>query len=263
MIQQIQNKLLENIENYFYILEKDKIKINNDIKNKIKENILNYTPEKYFDPLNNKINSLIDHTYLKADINFEKVSNLMEDASQYNFPAICIPPCFVKYANSIRKTKDIKIATVIGFPLGYNLDKIKFVETEEALKDGAHEIDMVINIALLKEKKYYYVYNEIEEIKKICKSNILKVILETCYLTFEEKVLSTLISYIAGADFVKTSTGFGSEGAQLQDIVLMKMIFEDREVKASGGIKTKEFALELAKFGATRIGTSSSLEIIK
>ncbi|MCX8058099.1 MAG: deoxyribose-phosphate aldolase [Spirochaetes bacterium] len=261
MIQQIQSNIIEKINYCFEILEKDKIKINFDQKEKIKKNIENYSIDKYFDYIKNGINPIIDHTYLKVDINYELVEKLIKEANEYGFAAVCIPPCFVPYARSI--DKNIKIATVIGFPLGYNLDNIKFFETEEAIKNGADEIDMVINIPFLKEKRFYYTFNEIKEIKKICINKVLKVIIETCYLTFEEKIVASIISYLAGAEFIKTSTGFGTAGATLEDIVLMKMIYEDRGVKASGGIKTKEFAYELAKHGASRIGTSSSINIIK
>ena len=260
MIQQIQTKLLDNLQNLTNILQEDNIEIDNNLIKKIESNILNYLPEKYFDPQKDKINNLIDYTYLKPDINYKKVESLVSDSLKNNFAAICIPPTFIPFARSL--SKEIKIATVIGFPLGYTFDFTKFNETEISLKNGADEIDMVINISFLKENKFYYVLNEIKEIKKLCKDKILKVIIETCYLNFEEKVFASILSFIANADFIKTSTGFGPSGALLEDIVLMKMIFGERGVKASGGIKTLDFAIELAKFGATRIGTSSSLGLI-
>ena len=163
----------------------------------------------------------VDHTLLTQDAKWEDIKNICDNAIKYNTASVCIPPCFVKQAKEYVGNK-IAICTVIGFPNGYNTTAVKVFETDEAVKNGANEIDMVINIAKLKEKDYKYILNEINEVKKACKNNILKVIIETCLLTEEEKVKMCEIVDKSGADYIKTSTGFSTNGATFEDIKLFK-----------------------------------------
>ncbi|MDD3051042.1 MAG: deoxyribose-phosphate aldolase [Candidatus Cloacimonetes bacterium] len=205
----------------------------------------------------------IDHTILKADAKTEDIIKLCKEAEEYNFYSVCINPAYVSLAR--KHTKKAKVCAVVGFPLGANTSRIKLEETATALTDGASEIDMVINIAKLKDKEYEYIYNEIKQISECCHSQnaLLKVIIETCYLTDKEKVIACLIAKKAGADFVKTSTGFGSGGATAQDIELMRLTVGPKMgVKASGGIKTKEDVVLMLRNGANRIGTSRALEFV-
>ena len=181
----------------------------------------------------------IDHTNLKQDASINDIKTLCEEAIKFDFMSVCINPCFVKYAHDVLLDSEVKVCTVIGFPLGANTTKTKVYETKQALKDGADEIDMVINVSALKDKKYDYVKNEISKIKKVCKNKILKVILETCLLTDEEIVKACELSLEAKADFVKTSTGFSKGGATVEAVALMRKTVGDKcGVKASGGVKT-------------------------
>jgi deoxyribose-phosphate aldolase len=212
----------------------------------------------------NPIAKLIDHTLLKQDATFEQVKTLCEEAKQFDFMSVCIQPHFVSYAQSLLYETDVKVCTVIGFPLGQNHKDIKVFETVKAIKEGAEEIDMVLNISLLKAKKYHELYLEISEIKHACQGNILKVILETCLLTKEEIVKACEIAKEAKADFVKTSTGFSTGGATVEDVRLMKSVVKDSlQVKASGGIRSKEDLDKMVAAGATRIGTSSGVKIVQ
>jgi len=213
------------------------------------------------------IAKMIDHTLLKADATDIQIKKLAEEAIEYGFASVCVNPCHVKYVADILKNTDVKVCTVIGFPLGANTVETKVFEAKEAILNGAHEIDMVLNIGKLKFGDYDYVKNEIEAVTGAAKSFgdiIVKVILETCYLSDEEKIKACKITVDAGADFVKTSTGFGSGGATVHDVKLMrKTVGENFGVKASGGIRTAEFAREIVKAGANRIGTSSGIQIVK
>ncbi|MDK2805583.1 MAG: deoxyribose-phosphate aldolase [Thermoanaerobacterium sp.] len=213
------------------------------------------------------IAKMIDHTLLKADATDIQIKKLAEEAIEHGFASVCVNPCHVKYVADILKSSDIKVCTVIGFPLGANTVETKVFEAKEAILNGAHEIDMVLNIGKLKVGDYDYVKNEIEAVTRAAKSFgdiIVKVILETCYLSDEEKIKACKITVDAGADFVKTSTGFGSGGATVHDVELMrKTVGENFGVKASGGIRTAEFAREIVKAGANRIGTSSGIQIVK
>lgn len=211
-----------------------------------------------------KINNYIDHTNLKPETNQNDIEKLCNEAIKYDFFSVCINPCWINFAKSILVHKNIKICTVIGFPLGANTTYIKLKETEEALKNGADEIDMVINIGFLKSAKFKEVYNEIKEIKNICKNNILKVIVETCLLTQEEKINICKLVIDSGADIIKTSTGFNKSGADINDIILFNNISNGRiGIKASGGIKDYNTALSMINAGATRIGTSNSILIVE
>ena len=209
--------------------------------------------------------SYIDHTLLKADASDEAIDRLCEEAKQYHFASVCVNPCYVARCYENLKGTDVKVCTVIGFPLGANTSRLKENEAKEAVFDGAEEVDMVINISRLKAHDDTYVRDEIARLRKgLRKDVILKVIIETCLLTDEEKVRACLLAKEAGADFVKTSTGFSTGGATKEDIALMrKTVGPDMGVKASGGIRTKEAFLEMIEAGASRIGTSSGVKIIE
>ena len=212
-----------------------------------------------------EIAKYIDHTLLKAFALTTDIEILCKEAIDNNFFAICVNPTYVSLAKELLQNSNIKIATVIGFPLGANTAETKVFEAKDAIKNGADELDMVINIGRLKAKEYYYVYKEIETIADVSKNKgkLLKVIIETCYLTQEEKIAAVLISKLAQADYVKTSTGFGTHGATAEDVSLMKFVGEDKlKVKASGGIKDYQTALEMIAAGANRIGTSSGVKIV-
>ena len=209
-----------------------------------------------------ELNKLIDHTNLKAEATSEDIKKLVDEAVEHEFFSVCVNSSFVKFIKDYNK--DVKIATVVGFPLGAMATSAKAYETKCAIEDGASEIDMVIEVGRLKEKDYDYVLNDIKAVKEACGDNILKVIIETCLLTEEEIVKACELAVEAGADFVKTSTGFSTGGAKASDIALMrKTVGPDIGVKASGGIHTKEEALEMVEAGASRIGASKSIEICK
>lgn len=198
----------------------------------------------------------VDHTLLKQTSTWENIKKLCDDAIKCNTASVCIPPCFVKQAKEYVGDK-MKICTVIGFPNGYNLTKVKMYETEQAVADGADEIDMVINVGKLKEKNYDYILNEINGIKSKCNGRILKVIIETCLLTEEEKIKMCEIVSQSDADYIKTSTGFSTGGATLEDIELFKKHMKNgKKIKAAGGIKNFDDAEEFVKAGADRLGTS-------
>ncbi|MCW6701815.1 deoxyribose-phosphate aldolase [Anaerococcus sp. NML200537] len=209
-----------------------------------------------------KINQYIDHTNLKADATFDQIKKLVDEAVENDFYSVCVNSSYVKFIRDYNK--DIKIAAVVGFPLGAMTKDAKVFEAKEAIRDGASEIDMVINIGRLKSEDYFYVEDEIRAIKEAIGDNILKVIIETCLLTEDEKIKACKLALNAGADFVKTSTGFSTGGATVADIKLMKEAVEGKiKVKASGGIHTREEALALIEAGADRIGASKSIDICK
>lgn len=209
-----------------------------------------------------KINQYIDHTNLKADAKIEDIKTLVDEAMANDFYSVCVNSSNVKFIKDYNK--DVKIAAVVGFPLGAMVKEAKVFEAKNAIENGASEIDMVINIGRLKDKEYDYVESEIRAIKEAIGENILKVIIETCLLTDEEKVKACELSVAAGADFVKTSTGFSTGGATVTDVKLMAETVGDKaKVKASGGIHTREEALALIDAGASRIGASKSIDICK
>ena len=209
-----------------------------------------------------QINQYIDHTVLKADATFDDIKKLVDEAVEHDFYSVCVNSSYVKFIRDYNK--DVRIASVVGFPLGAMAKKAKVFEARCAIEDGASEIDMVINIGMLKSGDYDYVEDEIREIKEAIGDNVLKVIIETCLLTDEEKVKACELSVKAGADFVKTSTGFSTGGATLSDVKLMAETVGDKaKVKASGGIHTREEALSFIEAGASRIGASKSIEICK
>lgn len=211
-----------------------------------------------------EIAKYIDHTLLKPDATIFDIKRLCEEAVKYKFFAVCVAPAFISYVKEILSENEIKIATVVGFPLGNETTKTKIFEAKEAVRNGADEIDMVINIGYLKSKNYKYVHDEISAVKSELGDKTLKVIIETSLLNNEEKIIASTIVKSAGADFVKTSTGFSQGGATKEDIELIKKVVgENFGIKASGGIRTFEQALELIKAGANRIGTSSSVKIVE
>ena len=206
----------------------------------------------------------IDHTVLKATTTSQDVKKLCLEAKEYGFYSVCVNGCFVKECKELLKDSNVKIAAVVGFPLGAMTKSSKIFEAREAIENGANEIDMVINVGKLLEGDSKYVEDEIREIKEAIGENVLKVIIETCYLNEEQKMLACELSLNANADFVKTSTGFGTAGATFEDVILMKkMVGDNAEVKASGGVKSYETAEKYIELGATRLGTSSGIEIIK
>ena len=210
-----------------------------------------------------KINEYIDHTNLKPTATSEEIKNLCEEALQYNFKGVCVNPSFVPLVSQLLKDSNVLTVTVVGFPLGSTSTESKVYETKWVVENGAQEVDMVIHIGKLKEKDYEYVYNDIKAVVDAAKVPV-KVIIETCYLTDEEKIAASFLSKLAGAAFVKTSTGFGTAGAKFEDIQLMRWAVDGQiEVKASGGVKTYEDAIKMITAGATRIGTSSGVAIVK
>ena len=208
-------------------------------------------------------NKLIDHTLLKPDATPEQILQLCNEAKEFHFMSVCVNPHYVPLAASILKDSDVKVCTVVGFPLGMNNTRTKLEETELCLRLGADEIDMVINVGMLKAGEDDYVENEIHLLKQATGNKILKVIIETCLLTDEEKVRVCRLAKNAGADFVKTSTGFSKGGATVEDVRLMReTVGPEMGVKASGGVKTHEDLLAMVEAGATRIGTSNGTKII-
>ena len=210
------------------------------------------------------LNKYIDHTILKATASSADVQKLCEEAIEHEFYSVCVNGCYVADAKHLLQGTDVKVAAVVGFPLGAMTTASKVFEAKEAIENGASEIEMVINVAKLKDGEFDYVENEIRLIKEAICNNVLKVIIETCYLTDEEKVKACELSLVAKADFVKTSTGFGTGGATYEDVKLMKSVVGDNaKVKASGGVRDKETAQKYVDLGAERLGTSSGIEIVK
>ena len=211
----------------------------------------------------NSLSSLIDHTNLRPDALHSDIEILCKEAIQYKFASVCINPVYVSYAKSILKDENPKVCSVVGFPLGADSEEMKYAEARFLIFQGVDEIDMVMNIAFLKERKLDLVKNETKKVVEAADGNCVKVIIETSLLNQDEKALACNIVMESGAAFVKTSTGFSSSGATLEDVRLIKKVVGDRVgIKASGGIKTKNEALKLIEEGSTRIGTSRGVEII-
>lgn len=205
----------------------------------------------------------VDHTELKAYATLDDIFKLCDDAIKYNTASVCIPPCYIKRVYDKYGDK-INICTVVGFPLGYSVLESKVVETKKALEDGASEVDMVINISDMKNKNYDAILNEIKTLKEVVGNKILKVIIETCYLTEEEKIKACELVTNAKADYIKTSTGFGTEGATFSDVELFKKhIGNNVKIKAAGGMKTLEDMQKFLDLGAERLGTSRAVSIVK
>lgn len=205
----------------------------------------------------------VDHTQLKAFATWEDIKKLCDEAVEYQTASVCIPPCYIQRVKEAYG-EQINICTVVGFPLGYSVTEAKIAETKKALEDGASEIDMVINISDVKNGDYAAVEKEIAALKEVVGYKILKVIIETCYLTEEEKIAMCKAVTAAGADYIKTSTGFGTAGATISDIRLFKEnIGEHVKMKAAGGVKTVEDLEAFLQEGCDRIGTSSAVKLIQ
>ena len=208
---------------------------------------------------------MIDHTLLKTDATKNDLDKLLSEAKEYNFMSVCVSPIWVSYASEQLKDTAVKVCTVIGFPQGATPTAVKAFETKNAIENGATEVDMVIPVGFLKDKNYEAVENDIKAVVDEAKGKALtKVIIETCLLTDEEKVMACKLAKKAGADYVKTSTGFSTGGATAEDIKLMReTVGEDMGVKASGGVRTREDADKMIASGASRIGTSNGVAIVK
>jgi len=207
--------------------------------------------------------SMIDHTLLKANATQEEIEKLCQEAKQYNFASVCVNPFYVPLAVKLLKGSNVKVCTVIGFPLGSTTTIVKAIEARDAIANGADEIDMVINIGALKSGNNGLVLEDIRAVREATCGKILKVIIETAYLTRDEKVIACKLAKEANTDFVKTSTGFGPSGATVEDVKLMReVVGNDMGVKASGGIRDCKTAFEMVKAGATRLGTSASVAIV-
>lgn len=215
-------------------------------------------------PIHKELAKFIDHTLLKADATREQITKLCMEAKQYGFASVCVNPTWVRLCRDLLRDSEVLVCTVIGFPLGATTSETKAFETIKAVEHGADEIDMVINIGRLKSRDYDYVQEDIAEVVQAASPRArVKVIIETCYLSDEEKIKACLLSREAGAAYVKTSTGFGPKGATLGDVALMrKVVGEALGVKASGGIRDYESAVKMIDAGATRIGASASIAMV-
>ena len=210
-----------------------------------------------------ELSKYFDHTILKPSASEDEVRAVCKEALYYNFASVCVNQYRTSLVKSLLEGTDVKVCTVVGFPLGAVCTQVKVFETLEAIKDGADEIDMAINVGALKDKNYKYVRRDIESVKSACKDVTLKVIIETCLLTEEEKKKACELSVEAGADYVKTSTGFSTGGATVDDVALMKYVVGDKaKVKASGGIRNYETAMNMITAGADRLGTSATVSIV-
>lgn len=204
----------------------------------------------------------LDHTLLKQTATWEQIKQLCDEGIEYKTASVCIPPCFVKRAKDYVK-ENLAVCTVIGFPNGNMTTSVKCFETEDAVSNGADEIDMVINIGMVKEKDYTGVLEEIKAVKQACHGKLLKVIIETCLLTEEEKIKLCEVVTNSGAEYIKTSTGFSTNGATFQDVALMKQhVGSHVKVKAAGGISTIEDAEKFVELGADRLGTSRLISLL-
>ena len=205
----------------------------------------------------------VDHTLLSQTATWEEMKQICDDALEYHTASVCIPPCYVKAVAKYLNGR-IAVCTVIGFPNGYSTTKVKALETEEAIRDGADEIDMVINLAMLRDGRFDEVEEEIRTLKRVCGEKILKVIIETCLLTEEEKIKMCEIVSASGANYIKTSTGLSTGGATREDIALFAAhVSNGLKIKAAGGIRTFDDAEAFVKLGATRLGTSALVKLMK
>lgn len=214
----------------------------------------------------NEILSKVDHTLLKQEATWEEIKAICDDGMLYNTASVCIPPSYVRKAVEyiIKSNSNLKVCTVIGFPNGYNTTQVKCFETADAIENGADEIDMVINIGWVKDKRYEDILEEIIQVKEACQGKVLKVIIETCLLTEEEKIELCKIVSVAGADYIKTSTGFSKSGATFEDVSLMdKYVASTVKIKAAGGISSIDDAEKFIELGASRLGTSRIVKIVK
>ncbi len=210
-----------------------------------------------------KILSMVDHTLLKQSATWEEIKKLCDEGMEYHVASVCIPPSFVKATEAYVGDK-LKICTVIGFPNGYSTTAVKCFEAKQAVKNGADEIDMVINIGMVKEGRYNDVLDEIKAVKSACNGTLLKVIIETCMLTEDEKIEMCKVVTMSGAEYIKTSTGFGEKGATFEDIKLFaENVGKNVKIKAAGGISTLADAEKFIELGADRLGTSRIIKLVK
>ena len=208
-------------------------------------------------------NKMIDHTVLKADTPLETVKRICDEAMEYGFASVCINPCHVAYCADYLKDSDVNVCTVIGFPLGANTSAVKAFETKDAIANGADEIDMVMNIGALKDKNYDLVRNDVKAVVEAANVTLVKVILETCLLTEDEIKKACELCVEAKADYVKTSTGFSTRGATIEDVQIMKAAVQGKaKVKAAGGVRTHEDMVKIVEAGADRIGTSAGCSLV-
>ena len=208
-------------------------------------------------------NKMIDHTVLKADTPLETVKRICDEAMEYGFASVCINPCHVAYCADYLKNSDVNVCTVIGFPLGANTSAVKAFETKDAIANGADEIDMVMNIGALKDKNYDLVRNDVKAVVEAANGTLVKVILETCLLTEDEIKKACELCVEAKADYVKTSTGFSTRGATIEDVQIMKAAVQGKaKVKAAGGVRTHEDMVKIVEAGADRIGTSAGCSLV-
>ncbi len=217
-------------------------------------------------PTNGELSHMIDHTLLKADATQDEIARLCYEARKHDFASVCVNPSYVKLCAELLEDTDVLVCTVVGFPLGATSTEAKTFETQKAVRDGATEVDMVINVGALKSRDYEVVEGDIASIARACHAGgaILKVIIEAALLTDEEKVAACQLAKVAGADFVKTSTGFGPGGATPEDVALMRQVVgSGMGVKAAGGIKTTADAKRMIEAGASRIGASASIKIVQ
>lgn len=209
-------------------------------------------------------NKMIDHTVLKADTPLETVKRICDEAMEYGFASVCINPCHVAYCADYLKDSDVNVCTVIGFPLGANTSAVKAFETKDAIANGADEIDMVMNIGALKDKNYDLVRDDVKAVVEAANGTLVKVILETCLLTEDEIKKACELCVEAKADYVKTSTGFSTRGATIEDVRIMKEVVHGKaKVKAAGGVRTPEDMVKIVAAGADRIGTSAGCSLVK
>lgn len=209
-------------------------------------------------------NKMIDHTVLKADTPLETVKRICDEAMEYGFASVCINPCHVAYCADYLKDSDVNVCTVIGFPLGANTSAVKAFETKDAIANGADEIDMVMNIGALKDKNYDLVRDDVKAVVEAANGTLVKVILETCLLTEDEIKKACELCVEAKADYVKTSTGFSTRGATIEDVRIMKEAVHGKaKVKAAGGVRTPEDMVKIVVAGADRIGTSAGCSLVK
>lgn len=209
-------------------------------------------------------NKMIDHTVLKADTPLETIKRICDEAMEYGFASVCINPCHVAYCADYLKDSDVNVCTVIGFPLGDNTSAVKAFETKDAIANGADEIDMVMNIGALKDKNYDLVRDDVKAVVEAANGTLVKVILETCLLTEDEIKKACELCVEAKADYVKTSTGFSTRGATIEDVRIMKEAVHGKaKVKAAGGVRTPEDMVKIVAAGADRIGTSAGCSLVK
>ena len=209
-------------------------------------------------------NKMIDHTFLKADTPLETVKRICDEAIEYGFASVCINPCHVAYCADYLKDSDVNVCTVIGFPLGANTSAVKAFETKDAIANGADEIDMVMNIGALKDKNYDLVRDDVKAVVEAANGTLVKVILETCLLTEDEIKKACELCVEAKADYVKTSTGFSTRGATIEDVQIMKAAVQGKaKVKAAGGVITHEDMVKIVEAGADRIGTSAGCSLVE